>query len=113
MVVKGKLNDKKCFRHTGIKRPAKVLAGFPENSRDRVLAERCHKPRYQITCSTRAVSPPAQRQGLAVLSPSRAAERCPSEKGHQDVHGRQRSVLLQAMQQLQGSALNFHTSHLV
>lgn len=33
VAVKGKLNDKKCFKHTGIKRPAKALVRSPGNSR--------------------------------------------------------------------------------
>lgn len=34
MVVRDKLDGKKCFKYTGIKRPAKVLARSLGNSRD-------------------------------------------------------------------------------
>lgn len=37
MAVKGKLNDKKCFKHTGIKRPAEALVRSPGNSRDKAV----------------------------------------------------------------------------
>lgn len=32
--MRDKLDGKKCFKHTGIKRPAKVLARSPRNSKD-------------------------------------------------------------------------------
>lgn len=37
VAVKGKLNDKKLFKDTGIKRPAKALVRSPGNSRDKAV----------------------------------------------------------------------------
>lgn len=113
MAVKGKLNDKKCFQHTGSKRPAKALVRCAGNSGGKAAVRvRCAHG-HRITRRTRAVCPPAQRQGPVVRSPSKATECCHSEKCHRDVYGRQRSVWFNATLQLQGTGLNFQASRLM